>query len=164
MKKLFYYYTPFGILTENQMNSKVKELKLDELEKDPFAGKLATVCLLKNNGDIARGISLMSKDDAFMINEGKFYAETKAIRVLKGRKIQGFGNGTIIPILISTRLPFEKPAELNPKLTMFEKKILKQPLILSVNSPFSTYLKTNIIDTGIEPLYTKEEIKRRSWA
>jgi len=129
MKTIFYYYTPFGIFTKNQMKHELDKINLDDMDKT-FAGKFATVCLLSDGGKTARGISLMSKNDRFYLSEGENQSFQKADRALKGRKIPPYGNNAVLRIIMNTRLPFNKPAELNPVLTMFERKLLKMDVSL----------------------------------
>ena len=132
MKTIFYYYTPFGIFTINQLKNEIN--RMDSISPitttNVFAGNLATVCLIKDGNNVARGVSLMSKNDTFILTEGDFYSQNKADRALKGRKIPPYGNKAVLRIIMNTRLPFNKPAELNPVLTMFERKLLKMDVSL----------------------------------
>lgn len=132
MKTVYYYYTKNGVLTEQQMISKVVKMTghTKETFDEEFSGKLATVCLIDNGKEVSRGISLLSKNDTFVLEEGNIAAFAKADRAIKGRKLTGFGNNSVINTILNTKLPFNKPAELNPILTMFEKRLLKKHINL----------------------------------
>ena len=143
MKTVYYYYTKNnGVLTENEMIAKVVKMTGYEKEKfdEEFSGKLATVCLIDNGKNVSRGISLLSKNDTFILEEGNINAFAKADRCMKGRKIHPFGNNNVIPIIINTKLPFNQPAELNPELTMFEKRLLKKKIELKTKEQASRTL------------------------
>lgn len=85
-----------------------------------------TVCLIwnKENNEIARGISVCSDQDQWVSGEGLIIARENAIRALKRRRIDPIKKWEIIKILIRTRAPFTKKAELFPELSFFEIKLL----------------------------------------
>jgi len=89
-------------------------------------GNLVTVCIIADDkGNTARGISALSINDSFVLEVGMYDAECKALRAIKGRKLEKeYSDKRAIRTLVGVRCPYTLPAEKNPKLSLFERRIL----------------------------------------
>jgi len=127
-KSKFYFYARVNGVCNIYSLKEFKELVFETNPpiQGQFPGNLVTVCVLKDDEDnTARGLSVLSINDSFVLQVGMNDAEAKAIRAIKDRKLEKeHSDKRAIRVLLGTRCPFILPSEKNPKLTLFEKRIL----------------------------------------
>jgi len=89
-------------------------------------GNLVTICIIADDkGNTARGLSVFSINDSFVLEVGMNDAECKAIRAIKGRKLEKeYSDKRAIRVLVGVRCPYTLPAERNPELSLFERRLL----------------------------------------
>lgn len=126
-KSKFYFYARYERANYIYSLKEFEEVQETYLGLNVYLpGNLVTVCILKDeNNNTARGLSVLSINDSFVLQVGMDDAENKAIRAIKDRKLEKeYSDQRAIRVLLGTRCPFTFPAEKNPKLTLFEKRIL----------------------------------------
>jgi hypothetical protein len=116
---------------------KIQEDKEMEIRKfyylrDNYNRPTGTVCLIKSNGDIARGVAICSLKDNPDKKTGRHIAQGRAVRAMKRRESSFFDMQRIDALIAIGRtkcLPGEfdfTKSSFNPKLTDFETKLLRR--------------------------------------
>lgn len=106
---------------------KITREKYDYYYND-FAEATITVCYLCDDRfNVARGISVLSKNDKYNEERGQEIAKENSLHALKGRKNEKFRRLEVIEQLILARCPFINKGDLNPELTWYEKYFVFGP-------------------------------------
>lgn len=156
MKEVYYYYIRImgvrKVLKDEEMKRMIEAFPS---YKEVLNGNAVTVCLLDDGSKVSRGVVGCTRTDEFDLEKGKNLAKYKAEHAIKRRKKMEVQNDNAVRVFINVRCPFSFHSELNPDLSIFERKILfGRKLKRECSLTLKLSCDTGLIKDGIAKIYS----------